>query len=190
MRIALVGISYNPAHREELQALFDALYAIKADIYIFSKFYRQIKDDIRCSGEVHLFSEYRQIHDHIDFFFSMGGDGTLLRTVQIVRDSGIPILGINTGRLGYLTSATLSDIRAGLILLREGNYQIEKRSLLRLDTKEALFGDTNYALNDFTIHKKDSASMIIVHAQVNGVFLNSYWGDGLIVSTPTGSTAY
>jgi NAD+ kinase len=126
----------------------------------------------------------------VDLFLSIGGDGTLLNSISAVKDSGIPVLGINTGRLGYLTSATLADAALAVKKVREKNMIIEKRSLLRVETKGNLFGETNYGLNDFTIYKNDSASMINIHAYMNGVFLNSYWGDGLIISTPTGSTAY
>lgn len=190
MRIALVSIAYSPTAREGLQRLFDTLFDAKTELWVYSRFFEMIRNDIVCRGEIHLFSSAAQITGKADYFFSVGGDGTLLHTVDIVRDSMTPILGLNAGRLGYLTSAPLSEIESAVYALKTGTVHIERRSLLRLDTKENLFGDINFALNDFTIHKKDSSSMITVHAKVNGVFLNSYWGDGLIISTPTGSTAY
>jgi NAD+ kinase len=190
MRVALVGIAYSPSFREGLQLLFDSLCEIKAEIHIYTQFYKLIKGDITYRGEVHLFSEIHQLPSDVDYFFSIGGDGTLLHTVSIVKDSGIPILGINTGRLGYLTSASLSEAAEILKTLQFGTATEEKRSLLKIDTETEIFGESKFALNDFTIHKRDSSSMIIVHAKINGVFLNSYWGDGLIIATPTGSTAY
>lgn len=188
MRIAVVSIAYSPASREPLQRLFDALYESGTDIHIYAPFCEFIREEIMLCGKVSTFTD--DTLPPVDYVFSVGGDGTLLHAVSIVKDSGIPILGINTGRLGYLTSASVGEIRDVLAALREGDVSIEHRTLLRVDTKGNCLGGLNRALNDFTIHKKDSSSMITVHAGVNGVFLNSYWGDGLIISTPTGSTAY
>ncbi|HEY1406330.1 MAG TPA: NAD kinase [Spirochaetota bacterium] len=190
MRIALIGISYSDTSREPLQALITSLRAAGDTLYIYTLFHEFISSEIDYTGDVHLFSEYNQIASSIDCIVSIGGDGTFLHAVQFARDSGVPILGINTGRLGYLTCASITESIAAVDRVRKGDYTIEKRSLLRVDSSENLFGGNNFALNDFTIHKKDSASMITIHAHVNGVFLNSYWGDGLIISTPTGSTAY
>ena len=188
MRIAVVSIAYSPVSREPLQRLFDALYESGTDICLYAPFSELIRDEIMLYGKISTFTD--DTLPAVDYVFSVGGDGTLLHAVGIVKDSGIPILGINTGRLGYLTSASVNEIRDVIGALRAGDISIEHRTLLRLDTKGNCFGGFNRALNDFTIHKKDSSSMITVHAKVNGVFLNSYWGDGLIISTPTGSTAY
>ena len=189
MRIAIIGISYNPSTREQIQALCDSLYEAGDEILLYSQFYDLMRDDILFCEECTFFSDYAHVGD-VDCFVSIGGDGTLLNTVKFVRDSGVPVIGINTGRLGYLTAASINDAPEALARIRRGDYVIDQRSLLRVDTKGDLFGEINYALNDFTIYKKDSASMMTVIVHVNGIFLNSYWGDGLIVSTPTGSTAY
>ncbi len=125
----------------------------------------------------------------IDVIFSIGGDGTILETLQIIKNSGIPVLSINTGRLGFLAGFTEEKMEKAITELEKGNYSIEKRSLLHLDSSNEIF-EFNYALNDFVIHKKETSSMIIVHAYINGEFLNSYWSDGLIIATPTGSTGY
>jgi NAD+ kinase len=189
MRVAIIGISYNPSMKDQLQTLCDSLNEAGDEIFLYSQFYDLMKDEIIICEECTFFSNHTQVAN-VDCFVSIGGDGTLLHTVRFVRNSGIPVIGINTGRLGYLTASSISDAPEALSRIRRGDYVIDKRSLLCVETKGDLFGDQNYALNDFTIYKKDSASMITVHAHVNGIFLNSYWGDGLIVATPTGSTAY
>ncbi len=125
-----------------------------------------------------------------DFLMTLGGDGTLLNAITLVRDSGVPIVGINLGRMGFLASIEKRHLAKALDQLLEEQYSLEERSLLRLQSEPALFGDFPYALNDFTLLKFASASMITVHAYLDGVFLNTYWADGLIVATPTGSTGY
>lgn len=125
-----------------------------------------------------------------DCILSLGGDGTLLDTVALVKDSGIPVLGINLGRLGFLASINKNEILITLEDLLARKYSIDSRTMIRLESNPPLFGSLNYALNECTIHKRDSSPMIIIHAFLNNEFLNSYWADGLIISTPTGSTAY
>jgi NAD+ kinase len=125
-----------------------------------------------------------------DFLLSIGGDGTLLNTVGLVKNSNIPVLGINTGRLGLLTDVGKSEIDHAWQALLQGKYCLERRSLISLDSQPALFENTNYALNEFAIVKQDTSAMIVVHTYIDNVFLNSYWADGIIVATPTGSTAY
>ena len=126
----------------------------------------------------------------LDFVFSIGGDGTLLETVTFVGNRETPIVGINAGRLGFLAIVQTTEINQALENLFSGNYKVEKRSLIKLISDKDLFQGLNFAVNEFAILKKDSSSMIVVHAFLNGEFLNSYWADGLIVSTPTGSTGY
>ncbi|WP_372644489.1 NAD kinase, partial [Ancylomarina sp.] len=114
-----------------------------------------------------------------------------LDAVTVVQDSGIPIVGVNSGRLGFMADIAREEIPAAISDIFEGNYSIEERTLLKVQTKDnGLFKDFNYALNEFTVHKKDSASMITIHTYIDGEYLNSYWADGLIIATPTGSTAY
>jgi NAD+ kinase len=126
----------------------------------------------------------------IDMAISMGGDGTFIKTVSYIRDSGVPIMGINVGRLGFLANISTEQLQQALDLIKKKEYVFQKRSLLRIDTENDLFGDNNIVLNEITLHKKDVASMITVHAFLDDKYLNSYWSDGLIVATPTGSTAY
>jgi NAD+ kinase len=121
---------------------------------------------------------------------SIGGDGTFLETVSFVRDSTIPILGINTGRLGFLANVAKTEISEAIDSLARKKFTVEKRALLSVTKPENLFGEVNYGLNEITILKKDSSAMVTIHTYINGDYLNSYFADGLIVATPTGSTAY
>lgn len=136
------------------------------------------------------FSSHHDFHAGIDLTMSIGGDGTFIKSVGFIRDSGVPILGINTGRLGFLANISKDQIQQTMDQVKAKNYEFQKRSLLRIQTEENIFGEDNFALNELTLQKKDTASMITVHASLDNKYLNSYWADGLIVSTPTGSTAY
>lgn len=125
-----------------------------------------------------------------DYLISIGGDGTLLDTITLIRQKDVPVLGINTGRLGFLANVAQSEVHEALSDLVNGYYTIDKRALLYLEGTETYFNGFHFALNDFVIHKNDTSSMIVVNAFLNGEFLNAYWADGLIISTPTGSTGY
>ena len=142
------------------------------------------------SKKYNTFKSYKDFNSGIDLAISMGGDGTFLKTVGYIRDSGVPIMGINTGRLGFLANISKDQIHATLSQVKDKNFEFQKRSLLRVNTEDDLFGEDNFALNELTLHKKDTSSMITVHASLDNKYLNSYWADGLIISTPTGSTAY
>lgn len=126
----------------------------------------------------------------VETLFSLGGDGTILKASKWLREATVPILGINMGRLGFLASIENTKIEEALALWSKQEYVEEDRGMLKLETGRGLFSEFPYALNDFTIHKKDTSSMITINTSVNGEHLNSYWADGLIVSTPTGSTGY
>lgn len=126
----------------------------------------------------------------VDVMISIGGDGTILDTLEYIREKGTPVIGINRGRLGFLAGVQAEDSVSMLKEIEKGHYSIDSRTVLQLESDKQMFGGVNYALNDFVIHKKDSSSMITIHAFVNGEYLNSYWSDGLIISTPTGSTGY
>lgn len=136
------------------------------------------------------FDNHLDFKTGIDLVISVGGDGTFIKTVGFIRDSNVPILGINTGRLGFLANIRRDQIEESMALILQKKYVYEKRSLLSVETKNKIFGEDNFALNEVTVHKKDTASMITVHATLGEDYLNSYWADGLIVATPTGSTAY
>ena len=136
------------------------------------------------------FTTHLDLKSDFDLMISLGGDGTFLKAVSFIRDSGVPILGINTGRLGFLSNLSKSQIAQTLQRFNDGQYEFQKRSLLRVHTDNDLFADENFALNELTLQKKDTSSMVKVHAYLDDKYLNTYWADGLIVSTPTGSTAY
>jgi NAD+ kinase len=136
------------------------------------------------------FTNHLDLKSGFDLMISLGGDGTFLKAVSFIRDSGVPILGINTGRLGFLSNLSKSQIAQTLQRFNNGQYEFQKRSLLRVHTDNDLFADENFALNELTLQKKDTSSMIKVQAYLGDKFLNTYWADGLIVATPTGSTAY
>jgi len=137
-----------------------------------------------------VYSSYLDFKSQIDLMVCLGGDGSFLRAVRYIRDSGVPIVGINTDRLGFLSNISKESIAETFQLLEDGHFEFQKRSLIRVQTQDDLFGEENFALNELTLSKKDTASMISVHAHLDGKYLNSYWADGLIVSTPTGSTGY
>lgn len=126
----------------------------------------------------------------LDMLISMGGDGSFLDSVTFVGRTGVPVLGINLGRLGFLSNTRVEDVDATLAAVKAGRYTIQERAMLALEGGGDGFGDRNFALNEVSLHKRDSATMIAVHAYLDGRFLNTYWADGLIVATPTGSTAY
>lgn len=136
------------------------------------------------------YESHEDFKSGIDLAISMGGDGTFLQMVGYVKDSNVPIVGINTGRLGFMSNVSKNHIREALTRIKESKYTLQDRSLLEIETKNHLFGDDNFAFNELTIHKKDSASMISIRVELDGKYMNAYWADGLIVSTPTGSTAY
>ena len=136
------------------------------------------------------FSSHEDMKSGIDLSFSIGGDGTFIENVKYIRDSEVPVLGINTGRLGFLSNVSRDHLEEAMGQVYRKEYVHQKRSLLRVEADFMDLGENNVALNELTLQKKDSASMITVHASLENKYLNSYWADGLIVSTPTGSTAY
>ncbi len=159
-------------------------------LYVIDSCYNLLKQKSGTDPAVKVFSTAGELKGMVDIMISLGGDGTMLDTVTLVQDSEIPVLGINTGRLGYLTSTTASRIAEAVEALVKEHFVLDKRVLLRLETNKTIFGDVNFALNELTIHKKDSSSMIKIHAYLNGEYLATYWADGLIIATPTGSTGY
>lgn len=156
-------------------------------VYIYSEFYREMVQSAPFPYQVNLISTYEEASD-IDFLVSMGGDGTFLSAVAFAKGESVPILGINTGRLGFLSNVDTTEIAAVLHDLKSGEYTVEQRMLACLQSEQ--FPPHAYALNDIMVHRTDVSGMIAMDVWVDGVFLNSYWGDGLIISTPTGSTAY
>lgn len=190
MKIAIYGRDFNASVLPFVQQVFNALSLYKIDILIYTRFYDFLKEKITLPANATTFEGHKELLHNADVLLSLGGDGTLLDTLSLVRDSQIPIIGINFGRLGFLASINKNDIDTAISALVNGEYTLDKRGILNLDSKNELFGDENFALNDITIHRRDNSAMMIIHAYMNGEFVNSYWADGLIIATPTGSTAY
>lgn len=191
MKIGVYGIKFNPEKLSTFQNLFTFLKSKSADntISIYSGLHKQLVGNVNDIEGFGKFSYSDEIKGY-DLLICLGGDGSILDSLSIVRNSNVPVFGINTGRLGFLSSISTEDVQNPLEEIFAGNINSERRSILKLSTKSNHFGDINYALNEVTVHKKDSSSMMIIHAYVNDKFLNSYWADGLIISTPTGSTGY
>jgi len=189
MRIAIYGRSLQEEQHDHLLKLIEAFKRAKAHLILYSPIAAALSESGK-SADVPSFSAQSDLDPGLDFFVTIGGDGTLLDAVSWVRDRGIPVLGINFGRLGFLTSVAPSRVKEAVDQLIRGQYTIEKRSMVRLSADGGLFGKANYALNEFAIHKKDLASMIKIKAFVDGEPMNSYYADGLVVATPTGSTGY
>lgn len=189
MRIGIHGKDFQAKSTHFIEKIIDQLKQRKAEIWLSSKFIKQVKSSLLDDLKYKTFEQGDNLRS-LDFFFSLGGDGTMLESVTYIGKAEVPILGINTGRLGFLAITSRDDIDEALEAVFTGNYKVESRTLLKLISTPKLFEPLNFALNDFTIMKKDTSSMITVHVFVDGELLNSYWSDGIIVSTPTGSTGY
>jgi NAD+ kinase len=190
MRIAIYSRGLEADQQNGIKLLLSELAAYKIEPVIFQDFFNQFYSIINFGEKYSTFNSPEDLIDDIDCIISLGGDGTLLDTVTFVRDTGIPVLGINYGRLGFLASIGKDELHTAVEALVKRTYMLDKRTLLHLDANMPLFDKTPYALNEITIHKKDTSPMIKIHTYLNGEFLNTYWADGLIVATPTGSTGY
>lgn len=189
MLVAIHGKSFQKEARKHIQDLFLCLKKHDMEVCISETFYKVLKKTSIKHIPENIYT-HKQDLQHCQLFFSLGGDGTLLETVTHIGALEIPIVGINMGRLGFLAIHSPEQIPPLIKRIAEGFYTIEERTLLHLESNKDIFDGLNFALNDFTITKRDTASMITVHAFIDGEYLNSYWADGLIVATPTGSTAY
>ena len=187
MRVAIYSRGGTSIASQDLSGLLDLLK--KADIQplVVKNLREQFSD---ATADLPVFSHADDLGEDVEALISMGGDGTLLDTVCMVRDKQIPVLGINYGRLGFLASLGKENAEAAVHALKERTYVLDKRGLIHLDANVALFGDEPFALNEFVIHKREFSPMIKIHTYLNGEFLNTFWADGLIVATPTGSTGY
>lgn len=191
MKVAVYGRSFSKQSIDFIYKFFRVLSDKKNEIYIHSNFLAFLHKDLNFHPPVTAeFNGFDDLDSDFDFMFSIGGDGTFLESVDLVRDLNIPIVGINSGRLGFLANISKEDTEEAIKKLKKGDFEIEERTLLSLETDNHLFGEFNKALNEVTITKKDTSSMITIKTYVDGEYLNSYWTDGLIISTPTGSTGY
>jgi NAD+ kinase len=190
MKAAIYSRVMEPDQQEDFQLFFNELAAQHIEPVIFQPFYEQIKNKLSLPSSMKLFTLSEDLNDGIEFIISLGGDGTLLDTVTLVRNKDISIMGINFGRLGFLASIGRDEMKTAVKAMAHRTYVVDRRTMIHVDANVPLFGDVPYALNDFSIHKRDVAAMIKIHTYLNGEFLNTYWADGLIVATPTGSTGY
>ena len=190
MKAAIYSRIMEEGQQKNVQVFFDELEKQKIVPVIFGQFFEQIKDIIHLPADTTIFLVSEDLTDDIEFIISLGGDGTLLDTVTLVRNKDISIMGINFGRLGFLASIGQNEVKTAVQAIARRTFVTDKRTLIHLDADLPLFGNVPYALNEFALHKRDTASMIKIHTYLNGEFLNTYWADGVILATPTGSTGY
>jgi len=190
MRIAIYSRGIENNQQQDIRLLLDELAARGVEPVFYQDFFNQFYSSIDFKAKYSTFNSSADLDDSIECIMSLGGDGTLLDTVTLVRDKGTPVLGINYGRLGFLANIGKEDLHSAIEALVNQTYVLDKRTLIHLDANIPLFGEVPYALNEFSLHKKDDSPMIKIHTYLNGEFLNTYWADGLIVATPTGSTGY
>ena len=195
MNVTVHGLSFEKEFAPFLEKLITVLHTYQTKIFLSPAFHKAFFNAGANASNFEIITSREQLSS-MDFVISVGGDGTLLDTVSYVGAYEIPMIGINTGRMGFLATIAKEDIERAIEVLFAQQFSIEDRSLISLDTDlhldldMRLFHGTAFGLNEFTVHKRDTSSMITVHTYIDEEYLNSYWADGLIVSTPTGSTGY
>ncbi len=190
MNIAIYGRKITKQNTSYFENILKTLDVLGWNAVLEKDLKDQLEKKVGISDKYKTFETFHDLKKGIDLAVSVGGDGTFIQMVKYVRDSEVPITGVNMGRLGFLANVNPENFELTMQMVKDKKYEFQKRSLLRVHTNEDLFGEDNIALNEVTLHKKDTSSMITVHASLNDNYLNSYWADGLIVATPTGSTAY
>jgi len=175
MKIAIYSRGIENNQHQDIIQLLDELALSGVELVFYQDFFNQFYSSINAKAKYSTFNSSEDLDKNIDFIISLGGDGTMLDTVTLVKDSGIPVVGINYGRLGFLATIGKEDLIPAVEALVNRTYVVDKRTLLHLDSDVPLFGDAPYALNEFTLHKKDSSPMIKIHTYLNGEFLNTYW---------------
>lgn len=192
MKIGIYGQFYQVGSEDYINTLLEELDKHKVVVYVEKDFLASIKGYIKSDKEYKTFASYEDLDTSFDLFFSIGGDGTILRTIIYIRSLGIPVLGINTGRLGFLATVQKEDIKKAVVSVINKEYNVVERSLLQISTHPRIedLRELNFALNEIAVSRKNTTSMITVVTYLNDEYLTSYWADGLIVSTPTGSTGY
>ncbi|WP_457616397.1 NAD kinase [Lutibacter sp.] len=191
MKIAIYGQHYKSEDNKYIKELIDTLQKYTIDFVIEHRFYLAIKSEFNLQN-TRTFKTHKDLDSSFNFMFTIGGDGTILRAVTFIRDSKIPIVGINTGRLGFLATIQKEEISNAIKLLLNNEFTIKKRSLLSVSTTPEIdkLSELNFALNEVSISRKNTTSMITVDTYLDDEYLTSYWADGLIIATPTGSTGY
>lgn len=191
MKVAIYGQMLQEQDVSYVDSLLNALKAVDATVSVEMGFL-QLVEKFTGTQNVHHFTQFEGLDDSFDLFVSFGGDGTMLRAITYIGSLGIPIVGVNTGRLGFLSTFKKEDVHKVVTEFVDGKFSIEERSMVEIgaDSNIDAFGELNFALNEITVSRKDTTSMITVETFLNGEYLSNYWADGLIVSTPTGSTGY
>ena len=192
MKVAIYGQYYQNSTEPIIRDIFVFFNENNVEMIIEAEFLKMLYEKKLIKKEYKTFDSYSELDSSCDMMISIGGDGTILRAATLVRDSGIPILGINAGRLGFLAMVQKEDIALFLQFVLDKKYTISKRTLLSLSSSPSIpeIEMLNFAMNEISISRKDTTSMITIETYLNGEFLNSYWADGLIIATPTGSTGY
>src|SRR5436853_3019281 len=175
MKVAIYSRVMDEDQRQDIQSFFDELKNQKLRPVIFESYFEQIKNSISLPEDVEVFQSSISPTNEIQAIISLGGDGTLIDTVTLVRSHNVPVMGINFGRLGFLASIGRNEVKAAIKALVNHSFVVDKRSLIHLDSNFSLFGEVPYGLNEFAIHKQDIAPMIKIHTYLNGEFLNTYW---------------
>ena len=188
MTIALFGKNIAPENGEYMRQLFEKLSDNHVEMTVYKPFADIVSAFVPEGVKYNVFNSHADLR--ADMLFSIGGDGTILDTVPFVLDSGLPVLGINMGRLGFLSSISKNEISEALNNVLSGEYSVEQRTLLELVSPEKVFGDVNFALNELNVIRNPEHSLLAIKVFVDNVYLNTYWGDGILLATPTGSTAY
>ena len=191
MKVAIYGQYYKPEDKEYLEELFDLLNENNIEFVIELNYFNSFQKKLK-NKSFNLFSSHNELDHTFDFMFTVGGDGTILRAVTFVRNSNIPIVGINTGRLGFLATVQKDEISNAIDQLLKQNYKVKERSMLKVTTSPNIesLASLNFALNEVSVSRKNTASMITIETSIDNEYLTSYWADGLIIATPTGSTGY
>lgn len=190
MKVAVYGKQFQDDVTPFVLELFQELEKVQMEVIVYEPFYNFLSKQMNLNLFLGTYNSYEELKNGVDLFVSIGGDGTILDATTIIRDSEIPIIGVNTGRLGFLADIAKNEIPKTIKQLVNKRFTIDRRVMLKLKTDCGIFGDLNFALNEVTISRKDTTSMITISTYINNQFLNSYWADGLIIATPTGSTGY
>lgn len=191
MKLAIFGKFFDSSSLLYVKKFFELLDHNRLDFCLYGPFLELIQSAWKEFDVDKVYNSTSELREHdVDYVVTLGGDGTILSCVAFLGDTDIPIMGINLGRMGFLASTEMRFTEDALDVLRNGTYRVSERRLLEVDMDSDLFGKSSFALNDFTLHKRDTSSMVIIKTTVDGQFLNTYWADGLIIATPTGSTGY
>jgi len=190
MKVAIYGTYDIDKSKQPVEELFSYLIKNNIEIFVELQFLKAINTSTNIKTSFESFIGFEDLNHSFDALITVGGDGTILKAVTIIRNLNIPILGINTGRLGFLATVQKTQIKEAIDTLINGDFLVKQRELLKVQTNFQNFNILNFALNEVAINRKDSTSMIVINAYIDGEFLNSYWADGLIIATPTGSTGY